>query len=217
MAVRFNTDIPVESLVSELAESIPGWMKTARVPGLAVALIRDAVPVWTAGFGVKSAASEDPVRPDTVFEAASLSKPVFAYHVLGLCERGLLDLDRPLCESMPEPYEIDDPRVSQMTARMALSHTTGFSNRWSPDIPDRREGRRICAWAAQSSGYHPDNGGRRPEPTPPKQPLRLRRPDRAGSLPLKQPTHPGNGYPDPKRVSRQPHPRTPAGPVEGGA
>lgn len=135
VAMRFKTDVPVESLVSELAECIPGWMKADRVPGLAVALIRDAAPVWTAGFGVKSAASEDPVQADTVFEAASLSKPVFACHVLALCERGILDLDRPLSEFMPGSYEIDDPRVSQMTTRMALSHTTGFSNRWSPDMP----------------------------------------------------------------------------------
>lgn len=72
----------------------------------------------------------DPVRPvgdDTVFEAASLGKPLFAYQVLRLVEAGTLDLDRPLFGYLPTP-DADNARMRKVTARHVLSHTTGLPN-----------------------------------------------------------------------------------------
>ena len=51
-----------------------------------------------AGFGVADATTGGRVDRDTVFEAASMSKPVFAYLVMKLHERGILNLDTPLQE-----------------------------------------------------------------------------------------------------------------------
>jgi len=62
-----------------------------------------------------------------VFEAASLSKPLFAYGVMKMVNQGLLDLDRPLVEYLPHPDIQNDPRVNLITARMALSHSTGLA------------------------------------------------------------------------------------------
>src|SRR5687767_6885219 len=84
------------SLVSLLEEQVPKLMKQHLVPGVAVTLIKDGGISWSRGFGIRDAASNTPVEKDTVFEAASMSKPVFAYAVMKLCERGLLDLDTPL-------------------------------------------------------------------------------------------------------------------------
>jgi len=98
------------------------------VPGLAVAVLRDGVPVWSAGFGVASADTGRPVTADTVFEAASLGKPVFAYAVMRLVERGEFDLDRPLAVYLPNPDVRNDDRIRRVTARMVLSHTAGFPN-----------------------------------------------------------------------------------------
>ena len=81
-----------------------------------------------------SAETRAPVSAGTVFQAASLSKPVVAYAALLLADAGLLDLDRPLGSYLPEPYAAGDPRIRSVTARQALSHSTGMQNwRFSAD------------------------------------------------------------------------------------
>ena len=102
-------------------------MDSAGIPGMAMALLDDGEIAWSKGFGVRGAADDDPVDENTVFEAASLSKPVMAYVALTLVDAGLLDLDRPLVEYCAIP-ELPDERAGRITARMALSHTTGLQN-----------------------------------------------------------------------------------------
>jgi CubicO group peptidase (beta-lactamase class C family) len=70
-----------------------------------------------------------------MFEAASLSKVVFAYGVLKLVETGKLDLDVPLNKYLGSNYDIapDDTRIDKITARRVLSHSAGFPNWRSPD------------------------------------------------------------------------------------
>lgn len=107
-------------------------MKDADVPGLSLALLRGGELVWRRGFGVKNARTKEPVTDSTVFEAASLSKPVFAYAVLKLVDSGKIDLDEPLNRYMPGRYDVgDDPRLDRITARHVLTHTPGFPN-WRP-------------------------------------------------------------------------------------
>jgi CubicO group peptidase (beta-lactamase class C family) len=121
--------------VRRLEKDIPELMQKANVPGMSVALIKDGKTYWTHGFGVKSTQTKQAVTNDTVFEAASLSKPVFAYAVLKLVDQGKIDLDTPLSKYLPGPYDVkDDDRVNQITARFVLSHRTGFRN-WRNDQP----------------------------------------------------------------------------------
>jgi len=127
-----------KELIARLEMSIPQLMKDGDVPGLSIAIIEDARVVWQRSFGVANAATGQPVKDDTVFEAASLSKPVFAYAVLKLVERGKLDLDTPLAKYLPQPYVENDERANRITARMVLSHTTGFPN-WSFNQPLRTQ------------------------------------------------------------------------------
>lgn len=55
---------------------------------------------------------------------ASLNKPIFAYVVLRLAERGAIDLDRPLAELLDDPRVTHDERGGRITPRMVLSHGT---------------------------------------------------------------------------------------------
>jgi CubicO group peptidase (beta-lactamase class C family) len=81
-------------------------------------------------------ADRGPVEHDTIFAAASLTKPVFAAGVMALVDDGVLELDRPLSEYLSEPYLTEDDRVASITSRMVLSHTTGFPN-WREGSDDR--------------------------------------------------------------------------------
>ena len=68
---------------------------------------------------------------NTLFEAASVTKPVFSFAVQRLAERGVIDLDKPLYLYLPYPDIEYDERYKLMTARHVLTHRTGFPNwRW---------------------------------------------------------------------------------------
>ena len=116
---------------SRLEETVARLLREGEVPGAAVAVVRGGRVEWHKGFGVKNAETKEPVDGSTVFEAASLSKPVFAYAVLKLVDQGKLDLDAPLSKHLPTPYVEGDERLNLVTARMVLSHRTGFPN-WRP-------------------------------------------------------------------------------------
>jgi CubicO group peptidase (beta-lactamase class C family) len=129
-----KTNAKSKEVIAQLEKNIPQLMKDGDVPGLSIAVIRDAKVVWLRSFGVANSATNQPVGDDTIFEAASLSKPVFAYGVLKLVEKGKLDLDTPLVKYLPKPYVENDERAGLITARMVLTHTTGFPN-WSFNQP----------------------------------------------------------------------------------
>jgi CubicO group peptidase (beta-lactamase class C family) len=111
----------------ELERRIPELMRAGDVPGLQIAVVRGGRIAWRRAFGVRDAASAAPVSDDTVFEAASLSKPVFAYAVLRLVDSGTLELDAPVVKYLPGDYS-QDPRAAKITVRHVLTHTTGFPN-----------------------------------------------------------------------------------------
>lgn len=98
----------------------------ASIPGAAVGAVVDGV-VTVATAGVTGRAGGQPVGPDTVFDAASLSKPLAACLALQLVEDGALALDRPLADYRQR----DIPPAllaSDVTARHLLTHTAGLPN-----------------------------------------------------------------------------------------
>lgn len=126
-----KTKVKKEELAARLEKLIPQLMKEGDVPGLSVLVIRDRRVFWQREFGVANADTKQPVTNNTIFEAASLSKPVFAYAVLKLVDSGKLDLDTPLVKYLPGAYVEGDERSNQITARHVLTHRTGFPN-WRP-------------------------------------------------------------------------------------
>jgi CubicO group peptidase (beta-lactamase class C family) len=110
-------------------------MTAGDVPGLAIAIIRRGQPHWVQVYGVANAKTHEPTLPSTVFEAASLSKPVFTYAVLKLVDADLINLDTPLNQFV-RAYDFvpstPAARIEQITARRVLTHTTGLEN-WRRD------------------------------------------------------------------------------------
>lgn len=111
----------VEARIGEL-------MKEFNVPGVSVALIEDGEVAWRGGFGRLRSDKDSPVTPESIFQAASISKPIFAIGVMKLVEDGILDLDRPLQDYLDKPWLEDEPRIAEVTARMVLAHRTGLPN-----------------------------------------------------------------------------------------
>lgn len=133
---------------------LPALMAELKVPGAAVAFIRDARLAGIRNFGVSNAATKTPVNDDTLFEAQSMSKPVFAYRVMKLQEVGVLNLDVPLTRYTPDIFVKDDPRLELVTARRVLSHTSGLPNWRSKDDPLRFEFTPGDRWKYSGEGYH---------------------------------------------------------------
>lgn len=111
----------VLSALAADAAPIRRLMKEGEVPGLSIVVIENGRIRWQRAFGVPN---------DAIFEAASLGKPVFAYAVLQLADRGVIDLDTPLSEYLNVP--LPDDRMKVITARMVLTHTTGLQNEVMP-------------------------------------------------------------------------------------
>ncbi len=125
-------------VIAALDSTIPDLMSKARIPGLSVALIWDGEVVWEKGYGIKNKRTGEPVDSRTVFEAASLTKPFFASVAMSLADSGVIDLDRPLVEYVPQdsiekgmghPFDYPGFRadwLKRITARMVLSHSSGL-------------------------------------------------------------------------------------------
>ena len=128
-------DAFLESLVAAWETAIPQWLQETKMPAVSIAIIRDGRLAWRRAFGVKDTGTNEPVDVDSVFAACSDTKPVFAYGVVKLGEKGVLNLDTPLTKYTSRRITAD-PRVELITARHVLNHTTGFPNwRQGTDLP----------------------------------------------------------------------------------
>jgi CubicO group peptidase (beta-lactamase class C family) len=134
-AARADVDSDWRARIADWEMRIPEILAEFRVPGLSMAVILNARVAWRKGFGVKDVTTKAPVTNETMFEAASMSKPPFAYMVMKLCERGELGLDTPLTKYTPEKFVEGDPRLDLITPRRVLSHTTGLPNWRLKDEP----------------------------------------------------------------------------------
>lgn len=131
---------------ADFLSRLPDIMEIAGVPGLSMSVVQDGRIAWTHYRGVMDATTNQPVSADTLWPAASLSKPAFAFAALHLVDEGKLDLDRPLKSYVPD-HAPDDPRGNKITARLVLSHSSGLRN-WrqradQPLVPDFEPGARF--------------------------------------------------------------------------
>jgi len=116
------------------ATNVGQLISEALVPGLSMAVVGNGSIETLTTAGVRNAGDGAPIDQQTIFDAASLSKPVFAYAVLQLIDAGALALDMPLARHVPD-YVQGDPRADTITVRHVLSHTSGLPNWRASDLP----------------------------------------------------------------------------------
>jgi CubicO group peptidase (beta-lactamase class C family) len=134
---RGDHSFDLAALVDRLNAQVPHWMRESSVPGVGICIVDAAQIAWRGSFGVEDATSRKTVTEDTMFEAASMSKPAFAYVVMKLAETGAISLDTPLTRYTSQKFLTGDRRLEQITARHILSHTSGFQN-WRTDAAPLR-------------------------------------------------------------------------------
>ena len=88
----------VEVSTDSINTFLKSRMDSLNIPGLSIAVINDSKVVYHKNFGFANVEKKLPVTNKTIFEAASISKSVFAFFVMQFVEEGKLDLDKPLYE-----------------------------------------------------------------------------------------------------------------------
>ena len=101
--------------------------------GCTLRISRDGEPLEPQAFGRKTIQGDSPVRPDTMFLVASVTKPVTSTAAMMLVERGHIRLDDPVCSIVPE-FGDGGPR-DKILVRHLLSHTSGLPDQ----LPENRE------------------------------------------------------------------------------
>ena len=88
---------------AKLDAEVAGLMRAAKVPGLALAVIRGGRIRHLRAYGLRDASRDLPLQADTVMYGASLTKATFATMVMTLVADGTLDLDKPIADYLPKP------------------------------------------------------------------------------------------------------------------
>jgi CubicO group peptidase (beta-lactamase class C family) len=116
----------------------PAWstllldcMRRCHVPGVSIAVIAHGQLVWASGYGMCEVGQSEPITPDTIFQACSVSKPVAAVTALRLVQEGLLDLDKDINTYLVS-WKVQCNRTGSagVTLRHLLSHTAGLTCCW---------------------------------------------------------------------------------------
>ncbi|WP_409416069.1 serine hydrolase [Flavobacterium sp. PS2] len=114
---------------------IEKWLKENNVPTLGLGIINDGKLQQIKVFGELKKGVTAPYN--TIFNVASLTKPITAMVTLKLVSLGKWDLDEPLYKYWIDPDIANDPKTKKITTRQVLSHQTGFPN-WRWNSPDKK-------------------------------------------------------------------------------
>lgn len=114
-----------------LATELPAWLTDAAVPGAAIAVVDDRQVVWEMAWGHVDGDGSAPVDVHTRFSIQSMSKSFTALAVLMAVQDGLVNLDTPIAEYLPEftvNSSFDDHPERIITLRHLLTHRAGFTH-----------------------------------------------------------------------------------------
>jgi len=131
--VQITSSLETADAYPEIDDYIARQMMDEDVPGLAVVIVQGEEIIYLKGFGVTSLSDPSPVTPQTIFDLASISKSFTALGVLSLRDEGLIDLDTPVQQYLPD-FQLDDPRAADITVRQLLNQTSGLPGNMSAPL-----------------------------------------------------------------------------------
>lgn len=126
----------IEAAIGQLDGVVEDVMARTGVPGIAVAVVHDGSVALAQGFGLRRTGEPAEVTPDTVFQIASLSKPVGATVVAHEVGRGNVTWDTAMSDLLPW-FALSDPRVTAMlTVGDLYAHRSGLPDQAGDDLED---------------------------------------------------------------------------------
>ena len=128
--------------MQRLSEFINEAMQEWKVPGLAIAIIKDSQIIFCEGFGKRDVEQNLSVTPQTLFAIASCTKPFTTMAMSILVERGLLDWDKPVRSYLPTFKLYDSYATEHITPRDLVTHRSGLPRHdamWSQSPFTRQE------------------------------------------------------------------------------
>jgi CubicO group peptidase (beta-lactamase class C family) len=120
----------VDGRFEQLSALIQEKMKQYGVPGVGFGVIKQG-QVLARGFGVTNVENPQPITPDTVFPIASISKTIAATAVMRLVEQGLIELDAPVRQYLPDFRTADEATTNDVLIWHLLTHTPGWEGQLS--------------------------------------------------------------------------------------
>ncbi len=140
-----------------LKNAIPGLMKEHKVPGAAIAVIKNYEIEEILKFGLANKENSIPISDDTIFCTCSISKSLTAWGVMRLVEMGKVDLDAPVEKYLTKwhipPSQFD---TNGVTLRRLLSHTAGLTVAGFPGVQPDAPPVTTEQWLSGDSGWEPD-------------------------------------------------------------
>jgi len=122
-------------------KSITEVMKEMNIPGISVAIINNFEVVWSKGYGIADTETKQPVDENTIFQAASISKPVTAMAVMKMVQDCKLDLDKNINTYLTS-WQLPENELTAkkaVTLKNLLSHNAGVTVHgfpgYKPDAP----------------------------------------------------------------------------------
>lgn len=128
------TASPQGTLESRVDQVVNTLMEQQKIPGVSVAVVKDGKPVVVKGYGLANVEHKVPVKPETIFQSASVGKQFAAFAVMLLVEEGKIRLDEKVgtyVDDVPESW-------SNITVRQLLTHTGGLGD-YPENFDERRD------------------------------------------------------------------------------
>lgn len=118
-------------MIEHFQDMVRHMMEVDGIPGVSITLLDDKSILWAEGFGYTDRDGKTPVNPDTIFSLQSISKCITATAIMKAVKDGLLDLDKPITDYLPDftvNSVFEEHPEKKMTLRLLLSHKAGFSH-----------------------------------------------------------------------------------------
>src|SRR6266704_1565520 len=120
----FSTPAQTGDLENRIDDYVHAQMAKQKIPGLALALLKDGKPLVVKGYGLANVELNVPVKPETIFQSGSMGKQFTSAAVMLLVEDGKINLEERISKyvgAVPEAWK-------DITVRQILTHTSGMPN-----------------------------------------------------------------------------------------